>query len=85
MDYSGDIANSNDVSKIIEQLLIALAKYIANDDQELEAKIHRDITLIIRIDVEELGAIRADTLIVTTLIEFLYTVKYAVCILDSGF
>ena len=71
-DCNKDIANGNDISKIIEWLLIAMAKYIANKDQELEVKTYRDITLIILINIGELGAIRVNTLIATALIEFLY-------------
>jgi len=65
--------------------LIAVAKYIADNNKELEAKLRRDITLIALIDRGDLRTIRVDTLTATAFIKFMYPVKYRVFVLDQGF
>jgi len=79
------MVSNNNMLKIIEWLLIALAKYITDNNKELGAKICRDIILIVPIDRGDLRVIRVDTLVATTPIKFMYLVKYVIFILNSGF
>jgi hypothetical protein len=85
VDFYEDIANTNELLRLIEWILIAVAKYFANDNKELEVKLYRDITLIIPINGGDLRAIRVDTLIATAFIKFMYLVKYRVFSLDWRF
>ena len=61
------------------------SKYITDNNEELEAKLCRDIILIILIDRGDLRAIRVDTLTATIFIEFIYLVKFTIFALDSEF
>ena len=76
VDFYKDIADANELSRLIEWLLIAVAKYITDNNKELEAKLHRDITSITPINRGDLGAIRVDTLAATAFIKFMCLVKY---------
>ena len=57
---------------------------MANGDEDLEAKIRRDVTYIALIDAGKIGPFRVDALVATVFIEFSCTVKYGMHTVDRG-
>ena len=61
-----------------------LARYLADDNTQLEAKIYRDIASILPLCRGKLGLIQLDILAVLVFVEFLYPIKYTIFILLIG-
>ena len=58
-----------------EWALVSISKYKAGNNMKLKAKLYRDIALITLAEIDKIGEIRADPMVVTTLSEFIYPMK----------
>ncbi len=82
--YDADFMNEKDFDPFIEWLLIAAAKYIAEDDESTLSKLRRNIQSITPYDAGILGNSKVDTLAAAAFLEVLYPVKYAIFLVEQG-
>ena len=79
-----DIIEEEDYVPFNEWLSASAANYITEDDEQLLAKLWRNMQSRTPNKVEQLGNANADILVTAALIELLVPVKYAIFIPTTG-
>ena len=82
--YDENIIDEKDFDPFIEWLLIAVAKYIAGNNEPTLAMLCRNIQSIILNDIGILGNSKVDTLAAAAFFEVLYPVKYTIFLVEQG-
>ena len=82
--YDQDVLCEEDIEPFIEWLLIAVAKYVANDDEQTLAKLRRNIQSLTPKLAGLYGNIKVETLAAAALFEILFPVKYAIYTTSEG-
>ena len=82
--FNNKMVDEEEFSPLMEWLLISIAKYLAEDDEYLEAIIHRNIQSLTPQTASMYSNLRVDALAVAVLIKHLYPVKYTIFSIQTG-
>ena len=82
--YNEKVLCADDIEPFIEWLLIAVAKHVSGDDEQILANLRRNIQSLTPNIAGLYGNIKVETLAAAALFEILYPVKYAIYTTREG-
>ena len=83
-EYNNELLTDNETSELIKWTLVAIAHYLAGEDEVLLRNLRRNAQALTPKDAGCLGSPRLDTLAAAMLLEALLPVKFAIFNVNSG-
>ena len=84
VEHDGDLLTDDDLSSFIEWTLIAMANYLARDDERLLNRMQRDMQSLTPEETGALGNLRVDTQAAAALLEASLPIKLAIFQINLG-